>query len=165
MWRQLCSRDNGKLAIQINVKGSDLPELDSDEIFSASLDAMDGVYKEIQKAIKKKDPSTPIASEENKKMIDEIFANTDLIFMEEIPNGYCSDWCCEHLPWFIVTTKVGRIKIGNRKRVIEIDWSETLGTKTSDELFESEDVTKEKKLIHAWGIEKAKQYINLILED
>jgi hypothetical protein len=88
---------------------------------------------------------------------------SDVIYVEPIPNGYCSDGCCKHLPWFIVTTKVGRIKIGWRKSVINIDWSDTLGTKTSKELFESESVTKDTRGIHAYGYERAKAYVGAII--
>jgi hypothetical protein len=85
------------------------------------------------------------------------------IHVEEVPNGYCSDYCCKHLPWFVVTTKVGRIKIGWRKRVINIDWSETQGTKTAEELFKSESSTKGDRYIHAWGCDKAREYVKAIV--
>jgi hypothetical protein len=88
---------------------------------------------------------------------------SDALYVEEIPNGHCSEGCCDHLPWFIVTTKVGRIKIGWRKSVINIDWSDTQGTKTSKELFESENVTKDTRGIHAWGYERAKAYVGAII--
>jgi hypothetical protein len=91
------------------------------------------------------------------------FASTTPIFVEEIPNGYCREGCCYHLPWFIVTTPVGRIKIGWRKSVINIDWTETKGTLTSKELFESEEVTKDTRSIHAYGYERAKAYVDAIL--
>lgn len=82
------------------------------------------------------------------------------IFVEEIQNEYSSDI---QRPWFIVTTPAGRIKIGWRKRVINIDWSDSTIEQTTKELFESEDVTKGEKYIHAWGIEKAQEYVNKIL--
>lgn len=85
------------------------------------------------------------------------------IHVKEIPNGYCSDYCCAHLPWFIVTTTVGPIKIGWRKRVINIDWSETEGTLPAEELFKSENTTKSGRSIHAWSVEKAKGYVDAIL--
>ncbi len=85
------------------------------------------------------------------------------IYFEAIPNGYCSDYCCKNKPWFIVTTHFGRIKIGWRKRVISIDWSDSKITKTAEELFPLEEVTKDGKLIHAYGYEKAKEYIDVLL--
>lgn len=85
------------------------------------------------------------------------------IFVEEIPNGYFDSWHTKHLPWFVVTTIKGRIKIGWRKRVINIDWEDsTIKTKAKD-LFPNEDTTKEDRYIHAWGYDKAAEYINTIL--
>lgn len=85
------------------------------------------------------------------------------IFVQEIPNGYCSSYCCKHLPWFDVTTKKGRIKIGWRKRVIEIDWQNSIIEEDSRTLFPDEDVTRYDKYIHAWGLEKAKEYLDKLL--
>ena len=28
------------------------------------------------------------------------------IYVETIPNGYCNEACCKHLPWFVVTLSV-----------------------------------------------------------
>lgn len=86
-----------------------------------------------------------------------------VVFVEEIPNGYCSRGCCKHLPWFIVTTPVGRFRIGWRRRVILIDWEQTVRTKTSEELFAAEKVTKDQKMIHAWNLKDAARYIEVIV--
>jgi hypothetical protein len=91
------------------------------------------------------------------------FTSAGAIHVEDIPNGYCSDGCCWHLPWFIVTTALGRFKIGWRKSVILLDWSDTKGTKTSEELFQSENVTKDTRYIHAWGYERARAYVDAIV--
>jgi hypothetical protein len=97
---------------------------------------------------------------DTQKLID-LFGDSK-IFVEKIPNGYWADDC--HNPWLIVTTDKGRIKLGWRKRVINIDWSEsTIATKSND-LFPEEDVTKDDKFIHAWGYEKAQEYINVLLQ-
>jgi hypothetical protein len=85
------------------------------------------------------------------------------IFVEEIANGYCSRWCCLQKPWFVVTTSRGRIKIGWRKRVLQIEWDGSTIKETADDLFPDEDVTKEGRLIHAWGYEKARKYIGVLL--
>ncbi|MDF2879987.1 MAG: hypothetical protein K0R54_544 [Clostridiaceae bacterium] len=92
---------------------------------------------------------------------------TDILFMvyslknitfTEIPNEYCP---CDHCsPWFIVSTPDGDIKIGWRKRVINIKWLENY--KKFSDTFEYEDVTKrfsEERYIHAWSTERAIEYI------
>lgn len=86
------------------------------------------------------------------------------IFVKPIPNGYCSRACCEHLPWFQMTTRLGVIKIGWRKRVISIDWSDSTVAREAKELFAGEDVTKDGRLIHAWGYDKAREYLRTLFE-
>ena len=54
----------------------------------------------------------------------------------------------------------GDIKIGWRKRVISIDWSST--KRNLLHLFKDEDVTKEPYLVHAWGTDKAVDYLKRI---
>jgi hypothetical protein len=86
------------------------------------------------------------------------------VFVEEISNGYCNGPCCSRKPWFIITTPTkGRIKIGWRKSVISIDWSDSVINETADEIFPAEDTTKDGRLIHAWGYEKAAEYIRLLM--
>jgi hypothetical protein len=87
---------------------------------------------------------------------------------EELPNGYCSQACCKHLPWFRVMTRVGPVVVGWRKRVINIDWTESLLKWSGKELFPEEDVTRSDmwaptRYIHAWGLDKAHAYINRML--
>jgi hypothetical protein len=81
----------------------------------------------------------------------------------EIPNGYCNQPCCINKPWLKVATARGYIIIGWRKRVIEISWDESFIKETASDLFPDEDVTKSGKLIHAWGYEKAKEYLAKLL--
>ena len=78
---------------------------------------------------------------------------------EVIGNEYCSQACCYHLPWVMVTTQKGRVKLGWRKRVINIDWSESDIVADGREIFKDEDVTTGEKYIHAWGCEKAVEYL------
>lgn len=153
---------DGGFGVKILVAADKLPNLNSMEIYSAADFAKQLVEGAVCAAIKAADPKTAVAKANNKKVVTEVF--TSSIFVEEIPNGYCKKWCCTHLPWFIVTTKVGRFTIGWRKSVINIDWSETVGTKLSSELFKGEDVTKGRKYIHAWSIKDAKSYVKEIIE-
>lgn len=85
------------------------------------------------------------------------------VFVQSIPNGYCSRACCEHKPWFKIATRIGLVAIGWRKRVIVIDWSDTTAAASAKDLFPGEDVTKDGRMIHAWSYEKAQEYINTLL--
>jgi hypothetical protein len=86
-----------------------------------------------------------------------------------MPNQYCP---CDHCtPWFDVNTEFGTIQIGWRKRVLHIDWSAMadrlaacgeLPTIRFVDLFKDEDVTKGSDFIHAWGYEKAQDYLGRI---
>ena len=61
---------------------------------------------------------------------------------ELLPNGYCNDLCCAHIPWFLVHTKHGDFVIGRRKRVISIEWQENFKPFDMNEIFAGENVTK-----------------------
>lgn len=92
---------------------------------------------------------------------------------EEIPNEYCGriseDHCgiCVNRPWLLVKTPLGHIKVGWRKRVIEMDYSQThvkdLAIKVFDDAFcgagartyqngkEGDSPTRQDRLVHSWG--------------
>jgi len=155
---------DGWFGIDIQVAAKNLPDLKEEQsqgIRIASSKAVKLIESAIRGEIKSRDPETATEKENNRKLISQVFDTP--IFVEEIPNGYCGDWCCAHLPWFIVTTKVGRFTIGWRKRVVSIDWNETVNTETSDVIFKDENVTKGYKSIHAWSIEDARQYVAMIM--
>lgn len=102
--------------------------------------------------------------DEYSKKFKELFENAGYRYtiLKGIPNEYCS---CDHCaPWFIVNTEFGRIIIGWRKRVINIDWSKIDSEAVFNiiNLFDGEDVTKGKTFIHAWGWEKAQEYLKII---
>jgi hypothetical protein len=110
-------------------------------------------------------------AQEEEKSFREIFikAGFENVRLTALSNEYCD---CDHCaPWFNVETEFGVIKIGWRKRVINIDWSQILtaraevGLKKIDflSLFKDEDVTKEPDYIHAWGWEKAQEYLGRLL--
>lgn len=97
-----------------------------------------------------------------------------------LPNGYCHMECCTHIPWLKFHTPDGDIIIGWRKRVVSIEWQENF--KPFDmAVFNSENVTKwvgddniykaipegtiqtnVKRGIHAWGMDKACEYLKMI---
>ena len=79
----------------------------------------------------------------------------------ELANGYWPDSYIEiraaH-PWWLVRTPFGLVQIGWRKRVIEIDWSDT----EIKAIITLHDVTKSETMVHAWGVENALQYLTAL---
>lgn len=95
----------------------------------------------------------------------DVFAKAGFMFsiMHHLPNGYTNEKSSP--PWFKVETEIGCITIGQRKRVISIEWGETFHSeKEILSMFQSENVTKSDTLIHAWGKEKAIEYLSKIRE-
>jgi predicted metal-dependent RNase len=109
------------------------------------------------------DPEIRKDAEKQKQEILNLFADGSKVFVKEVPNEYCNCHICKHMPWFIITTNKGNIKIGWRKRVLCINWDQSGISKTAEELFSEEQTTKFDKTIHAWGYEKAKEYLEKIL--
>lgn len=151
---------SGVIGIKILVASDKLPSLEVDKLRFAAYKAVDKIEDEIKAAICALDESSQTAAKEERGGLLGAFPNT--IFVEEIPNEYCSNGCFRHLPWFVVTTTIGRFKIGWRKSVIHLEWTETRGTERSEKLFEEEKVTKYEKVIHAYSYEKVKEYIAAI---
>jgi hypothetical protein len=94
--------------------------------------------------------------------------------LDAIPNEYDP----KGVPWARVRTLYGTFKMGRRKRVFELDWSEVVkdrcrGRKYEERekiqrafraqnLFSKEDVTKEDALIHAWSEGKLVEYLTVL---
>ncbi|MCK9417480.1 hypothetical protein M0Q97_12640 [Candidatus Dojkabacteria bacterium] len=111
------------------------------------------------------DENLKIRGEKEKQELIDLFKNHSLIFVKEILNQYDGSvypGYSKHFPWLEITTTIGTFTIGWRKRVIQIDWSNTIINFEAEHIFPDEDVTKGEKYIHAWGIEKAQQYIDKI---
>lgn len=125
------------------------------------MDAEQMIIDNMKRIFYSKDPERQKLRNQKKEKMISLFNQP--IYVEEIPNGYCSNGCCADKPWFIVTTKIGRIKIGWRKRVINIDWSDSENKTEAKVLFPDEDVTKYDRDIHACSYEKAKEYLDKII--
>jgi hypothetical protein len=108
---------------------------------------------------KRLDPQLIKQAKEEKAKLISLFDGHSPIYVEERPNAYMHD---PMFPWFTITTWIGRFDIGWRKRVIVIDWNATKLETTAEKIFPDEDVTKSGRLIHAYGYEKAQEYINTI---
>jgi len=76
-----------------------------------------------------------------------------------IPNGRAPETEHYNGPWFRVMTEVGELTIGWRKRVIHLGW----GTdKDLSHLFLGEQTTVAADHVHAWGEDKATDYLTRI---
>jgi len=109
------------------------------------------------------DPKVREKAKKEREDILAVFSGRD-IFVEETNNEYFIMPYAKYYPWLIVTTSKGRIKIGWRKRVLNICWDDSIIKESAEELFPDEDVTKFDKTIHAWGYDKAREYIDLLLK-
>jgi hypothetical protein len=133
------------------------------------------------------DPKTWEREATTKAEFEKAFTDAGLgpIFMEPIPNEYhrADDPYAMGEPWYNVATPIGYIKIGWRKRVINIDWTRTtlkslVEEKYGDgkprppggeELFptivkEGETTTLGDFYVHAYGYEKATKYLKVMFE-
>lgn len=149
---------NGKFNLEIYVDaGRELTDNDNNAIFDAS----ENIKKAILQESYRLNPKYQEQGKEEIQKLTELFAGHE-IFVGKIPNEYSKSDI--HSPWLIVTTKIGHIKIGWRKRVINIDWSKSTVKDDAETLFPGEDVTKYEQSIHAWGYEKAKEYLDVLFK-
>jgi len=91
----------------------------------------------------------------------------DCLKMTRIPNEYCPKSCncqiCNSRPWWLLEFEnCGEIKIGWRKRVIQIDWSAT-GHKLDPNKITGLDLTKESTYIHAYGYAQAMEFLEVAI--
>lgn len=75
--------------------------------------------------------------------------------LKAVANGYCS--CDDCGPWVSVDTPFGNIRMGWRKRVINIDYPGAIKVD-----FSEENVTQGAGNIHAWSKAKAVEYLGKI---
>lgn len=85
------------------------------------------------------------------------------IHVKTIDNQYSSNAWYYVSPWIIATTYKGPITIGWRKRVINIDWSNSDIKADGEVLFKDEKTTSGERFVHAWGWDKAVEYLNKLL--
>lgn len=134
-------------------------ELTDDERWEAQR-LIEEFSKKLNRNTMLNDPAEQRKIKDERESILALFSNP--VYVREIQNEY---WKESVYPWFLVTTHKGVIKIGWRKRVINIDWKE------SDIIIDPKDVTTDDvtkgqwgdKYIHAWGYEKAKEYLDKLL--
>ncbi|MCK9416400.1 hypothetical protein M0Q97_07065 [Candidatus Dojkabacteria bacterium] len=151
--------DFGMVTIEIYVGMSKREINDKDYIIIS--DCCDKIKQALINQTYELDENLKLRGEKEKQELIDLFKNHSLIFVKEIPNQYeCVNGFSKHFPWLEITTTKGIFTIGWRKRVIQIDWSHSIINIEAKNIFSSEDVTMGDKYIHAWGIEKAQEYID-----
>lgn len=154
--QRLHFRENNEYGVAIYVKTPrGLMEEDDRVAYKAAKEIINDLWART----KLLDPQTKVAIEALKRQFRSYFKEP-VVYIKQIPNEYCSQPCCFSRPWFMITTRIGHIKMGWRKRVISIDWSGTEVQAKAQDLFPTEDVTKLEKSIHAWTEEKAAEYLD-----
>lgn len=93
-----------------------------------------------------------------------MLADIKVLDMDEIPNQYwprVPDYLelRDKSPWWLVYTEFGTIKIGWRKRVMQIDWNRFEDEKASAVIVTDDDVTKSPYNVHAYSEPKAVEYL------
>lgn len=87
-----------------------------------------------------------------------LLADIDVFQIKMVPNGYWPDSYVElnrANPWFEVSTPMGVITIGWRKRVIEITWKNI----PVNEIITQDDTDKGHRYVHAWNYGAAVTYL------
>ncbi len=85
-------------------------------------------------------------------------AGFKVLSLHMIPNEYWPDSYVERRaisPWWLVETDYGVVKIGWRKKVIQVSWGITL----AELEITMDDVTKSNTLVHAYGYAKCLRYL------
>lgn len=168
-WRTVRSEQGAgekySFGIRLQVAGVISKDEYTNEERTAMMVAVDKVKEELLAAAVAADPKEQQSAREERQSLLECFHPSVRLFDEPVPNGYTNDWYNRHRFWYIVTTYVGRIRIGWRKRVIHIDWSDSAikhvdgRTLFTDFLNNTVDST----FIHAWSYEEATKIISRLM--
>jgi hypothetical protein len=89
-----------------------------------------------------------------------LLAGIEVQGLFELANGYWPDQpdyaeLRRENPWWLVKTNFGMVRIGWRKRVINIDWEDT----PVRAIVTTDDVTKDETMVHAYGYAKAVSHL------
>lgn len=149
-------------SVKLYIHGELPGSLSNEDISDIFYDVLSNVNVKIQDKLMSKDLKLLKMFEDETEELKNLF-NGEAIYTKQIENQYSDLGSFKFRKWLEVTTRKGIIIIGWRKRVINVDWSRSDIKKTAYYLFPSENVTKGDYYIHAWGINKAKEYIDILL--
>lgn len=157
---------NGDLAFELKAK---LPDNCRSELISEINRSMYALGDKLNAIVRQHAPNQIERTNAWRQNAKQLFIDAGFgkVWLEEIENQYSgAGW----EPWFLAHTAIGVIVLGPRKRVYHIEWTDTLITKHGEELFPNEDVTRSRnddydnriRMIHAWGLDKAREYLTTI---
>jgi len=160
---------SGILGIEISIAHSAFEYDPRNEVHGKLRDAIHEAKEKIEQEMIalacSLDPGATKRAEAERDALLGCFPENSVVYVREIPNGYCRLACCRHLPWFEVTTTFGPVKVGVRKRVILLDWSASALKHRADDLFPNENVTKGDHDIHAWTVEDLRAYLATLYDN
>ena len=160
------SNDIGHFGIKVFIK-LDRDLTDNDRM--AFYKIVDQIEAALMTETLRLDPETARSAKLTRAEILECFPAGTAGYVEEVPNGYCSRYCCTFKPWYVVTTPRGRIKIGWRKSVLHLEWTDSDIKGLAKEVFPKEEAwpgyetTQFDQVIHAHGYEAATDYLHRLL--
>lgn len=158
--------DNGSFKAEVNIDSEKYDALTEEAQMRVSFKAQDGVdaimhmiEMEWAKAFKHANRAAHAMS------LEKLFtdAGFGVVHVKIIDNQYSDNACYYANPWIIVTTTLGPITLGWRKRVINLDWSESDISADGRELFKQESTTSSERYVHCWGEDKAVEYLRKLL--
>lgn len=87
-----------------------------------------------------------------------LLAGIDILKVWKLENKYWPSAYVDMImanPWWLVRTPFGLVEIGDRKRVTNINWSDT----DIRVIVTEDDVTKDETMVHAYSDEKIIEYL------
>lgn len=150
--------DRFRIGVHIQIAGIPV----SDEDGYLCMRHAESLKLELLTAQVKRDPEVAKQKQEVVSRLSACFPEP--IHVRQVPNEYCGQWCCEHLPWLIVTTKRGAFKIGWRKRVISLDWSGSDVAATAEAWISRPSLVTCSSGNNAWSYEDAARYVAAVLK-
>lgn len=148
--------------VKLCISGELPSSLSDEDISDIFYGVLPKVNVKIQDKLMSKDSMLLKMFEDEIEDMKNIF-NGKAINTEQIENQYSNLGCLKFRKWLKATTRKGIIVVGYRARVINIDWSRSDIKKTAYDLFPNEDATKGDYYIRARSIDKAKEYIDILL--
>jgi hypothetical protein len=151
--------DSGVWGVRIYVRGAreELSDVDRMRVSAGRKMVMDAIQEDAARA------SAKIAASAADVIarFRQLFKAADLnpVCIEPIPNGYwptSGEYAEVRLanPWAIVTSELGRVRMGPRKNVMDINWSDSLVTADAPTLFTDRAATTGgagQRWLHAWN--------------